>query len=126
MNIGLNTFIVGIGAGLGGASRFLVGYWISSLSSSSFPFGTFIVNILGSFLIGLILENTGLSDSLRYFAAVGFLGGFTTFSAVSFELMSMLRSGQFLLSIAYMFLTCLVGLLACWLGAWVMSKISGY
>mgnify|MGYP003575887448 CR=1 FL=1 len=82
-------FIVFVGAGLGGMMRHGVNVAAARLFGYGFPFGTIIVNVLGSFLMGLLAGyfayRTGLSQHLRLFLTTGILGGFTTFSAFSLD-----------------------------------------
>jgi len=82
-------FIVFVGAGLGGMMRHGVNVAATRLFGYGFPFGTIIVNVLGSFLMGLLAGyfayRTGLSQHLRLFLTTGILGGFTTFSAFSLD-----------------------------------------
>lgn len=92
-------FIIGAGGFVGSVLRYLVSGLAQGLSKSiSFPFGTFAVNLLGCFLIGLLAhlsESEGVfSDSSRAFVFIGILGGFTTFSAFSNETFNLLRDGE--------------------------------
>ncbi|KAF0202928.1 MAG: hypothetical protein FD170_1505 [Bacteroidetes bacterium] len=118
--------VIGSGSFLGGIARFLLSRGIQNSVISSFPFGTFWVNIIGCFLIGLIY---GLSDKgnlsnneLRMFLAVGFCGGFTTFSTFSSENMALLRDGSFLYFSLYAGLSVFLGLLATF-GGHALTKI---
>jgi CrcB protein len=81
---------------------------------------TFMINIAGSFLIGLVYAMSGKSGSMSpaflIFLATGFLGGFTTFSSFSYENMLLMRNGQYLLALTYIFGTILLGLLATFTG----------
>jgi CrcB protein len=118
--------VIGSGSFLGGIARFLLSRGIQNSVISSFPFGTFWVNIIGCFLIGLIY---GLSDrgnlsnnELRMFLTVGFCGGFTTFSTFSSENMALLRDGSFLYFSLYAGLSVFLGLLATF-GGHALTKI---
>ncbi len=118
--------VIGSGSFLGGIARFLLSRGIQNSVISSFPFGTFWVNIIGCFLIGLIY---GLSDKgnltnneLRMFLTVGFCGGFTTFSTFSSENMALLRDGSFLYFSLYAGLSVFLGLLATF-GGHALTKI---
>jgi CrcB protein len=117
---------IGSGSFLGGVARYLLSRGIQNSVISSFPFGTFWVNIIGCFLIGLFY---GLSDKgnlanneLRMFLTVGFCGGFTTFSTFSGENMAMLRDGSFLYFSLYAGLSVFLGLLATF-GGHALTKI---
>jgi CrcB protein len=119
--------IVGSGSFLGGIARYLLSRGIQNSVITSFPMGTFWVNILGCFLIGLIY---GLSDrgtlgnnEMRLFLAVGFCGGFTTFSTFSNENMALLRDGSILYFSLYAGLSVFLGLLATF-GGHALTKIS--
>jgi CrcB protein len=85
---------------LGCLARYFLSGWAYGLLGVSLPYGTLAVNVLGSFLIGLIMEfglrGALLSPDLRVGLAVGFLGGFTTFSSFSYETFRLLESGQLL------------------------------
>jgi CrcB protein len=85
----MGYLIVFFGAGIGGALRHGVNLAASRLLGYGFPFGTFIVNVLGSFLIGLLAGyfafRTGVNQHMRLFLTTGILGGFTTFSTFSLE-----------------------------------------
>jgi fluoride exporter len=95
-----NILVVGIGGGLGSIARFLCQKYISAWHPHPFPFGTFLVNILGCFLIGVFyaLAEKGniLTPEWRLFLTTGICGGFTTFSSFAYENVSLLRSGDFL------------------------------
>lgn len=99
-------FIAIFGA-LGCVSRYLLSGWINSFFGGVIPYGTFAVNVLGAFLIGLILEcslhSAFLSPELRMGLTVGFLGGFTTFSAFSYETVRLMENGLFPQAVLYVF-----------------------
>lgn len=84
------------------------------------PIGTFLVNILGSFLIGLILayalKNQSFSDNYKLLLATGFCGGFTTFSALSNETFIMLKANNIIGALVYIMATCIFGVLSTFLG----------
>ncbi|SDC06008.1 fluoride efflux transporter CrcB [Williamwhitmania taraxaci] len=112
--------IIGTGSFIGGVSRFITARYIQSAVLSGFPYGTFVVNILGCFLIGLffgISERTSfMSTELRIFLTVGFCGGFTTFSSFTYENVSMLKDGNFFYVAMYTGLSVFLGLMATYLG----------
>jgi len=100
--------------------RYLVSGWTYDLLGRWLPYGTLAVNILGSFLLGLIMEgslrSTLLPPAIRIGVTVGFLGGFTTFSTFSYETYRLLEDGSLLQAGANMLLNLLVCLVGVWLG----------
>ncbi len=104
----------------GGLARYYLSGWIYSLLGRAFPYGTFAVNIIGAYLIGLIMElglrSTMLSDTLRIGLTVGFMGGLTTFSTFSYETFKLLEDGQVVTAFANVLASVAVCLLCTWLG----------
>ena len=90
--------LVGLGGGIGSITRYLCQKWFAANYPHPFPWGTFVVNLIGCFLIGVIYaaseKSAVLSPQTRLFLATGFCGGFTTFSTFAFENMNLLRSGD--------------------------------
>ena len=113
-------FIIGSGSFIGGVSRYLTSRFIQNSIVSSFPFGTFVVNILGCFLIGLFygLSERGniMTAEWRMFLTVGFCGGFTTFSTFANENIALIRESDFFYFALYAGLSLFIGLLATYLG----------
>ncbi len=91
----LSMLLVALGGAGGCMLRFLAVRLVMRLNPSVFPLGTMFVNILGSLLIGYVLAKFGSDHSARAFIATGLLGGFTTFSAFSWDAMQMLERGAF-------------------------------
>ena len=112
--------VIGTGGFIGSVSRFLASKYIQNLMFSSFPWGTFAVNITGCFLIGLfygISERGGfLTAEWRLFLTVGFCGGYTTFSTFAQENLGMIRDGEFYYFLLYTGLSIFLGLTATYLG----------
>jgi fluoride exporter len=104
----------------GGLTRFYLSGWVYTLLGRTFPFGTLAVNIIGAYLIGLIMEigmrSTLISDTVRLGLTVGFLGGLTTFSTFSYETFSLLEDGRFLTAFVNIIASVAVCLLFTWLG----------
>jgi CrcB protein len=113
-------FIIGSGSFFGGVARFLTSRFIQNNLISSFPYGTFIVNILGCFLIGLfygISEKENLmNNEWRMFLTIGFCGGFTTFSTFANENIALLRDGNIFYFALYTSLSVFLGILATYSG----------
>ena len=112
---------VAVGAMLGANLRYLVGIWAADRWGTDFPYGTLLINVSGSFAIGLVLsflgERVGISPLWRLFFATGFLGGYTTFSAYSWEVLSLADQGAWLRAGAYIIGSNVLGFVGVWLGA---------
>ena len=108
-----NIILVGIGGSAGSVLRYLISQFFKT---NHYPISTFIINIIGSFIIGvamaLSLKYAGFNDNWKALIATGFCGGFTTFSAFSYENVTMLQQGKFTLSLFYIFSSIILGLLA--------------
>src|SRR6202162_3779776 len=82
-------WVVGLVWFIGSIARFWLGGYISNRMGARFPYGTFVINVTGSFLIGLVVtllaERTHWNPNLRYLIPIGFIGGYTTFSTFEFE-----------------------------------------
>lgn len=108
--------LVFIGGGLGAVSRFLVTTALAG-KLANFPLGTLTANFFGSLLMGLVLGIlAGRFDSIRLFVAVGFLGGFTTFSSFSAETLTLIQNGQIFAAAANVIVSVVAGLGACAVG----------
>ena len=114
--------LVFIGGGTGSVARFLISKYLNN-EISPIPYGTLTVNILGSFLIGIVLglaiKNNILSQNAVLFLATGFCGGFTTFSTFAYENHILLQSNNFVSFFIYSLLTFIIGFLLVFLGMWI-------
>lgn len=115
----MQTLYVGVFGALGCLARYFFSSWIHTFAAGPLPFGTLAVNILGSLVIGLLmggdLHHPLLGGNLRIGLAVGFLGGFTTFSTFSYETVRLMESG----SVGAAFFNVLLNVVLCLLAAWV-------
>ena len=114
-----NLLLVAAGGALGTSLRYFTSIFFKYFFYYSFV-GTLVVNVLGSFLIGLfiyLIQNKSLSqDLIRYFFIVGVLGSYTTFSAFSFETIDLLTNNKLLLSFIYIILSLVLCLIAAYVG----------
>lgn len=121
----LQFFVVFLGGGLGSCSRYFISKMISSEFQTLFPLGTFTVNVVGCFIIGVVvglIERFQLHPSLTLFLATGFCGGFTTFSSFSYENYLLLRNQEYLLGLAYAFMSLFWGFAATFLAIFMIRK----
>ncbi len=111
---------VAAGGAIGAVLRLVVGRGMFYLMGSEFPWGTLVVNILGSFLVGLFVEILSLRFSLSHewqgFIIIGVFGGFTTFSAFSLEVSLMIEKGDFSTAALYGLVSMFIGVLALFIG----------
>ncbi|MGC9080815.1 fluoride efflux transporter CrcB [Sulfurihydrogenibium sp.] len=112
--------VLAFGGAVGTIGRYLVGVYSAKLLGTNFPYGTLIVNVLGSFIIGffmiIFLEKLSLDPIWRLFVAVGFCGGFTTMSSFSFETLMLLSDGEYLKAFLNVFLNVFLSLGSAFLG----------
>jgi len=117
---------VALGGGLGAAARYLTSEW-AGRQLGSFPYGTMIVNIAGSLLMGLVigwlLSKSAGSENLKLFLATGFLGGFTTFSAFSLDAMNLLEAKSYGAFSAYVGGSVILAILALMIGLIIARKL---
>ncbi len=112
---------VATGSALGGVSRYGVGLLAARLLGSGFPWGTLLINIAGSFIIGLFAA-VSASPELRIFVMVGFCGGFTTFSSFSLQTMALLQAGEWLTGGVYILSSVALCLAGVFLGYWLATR----
>ena len=121
---------VALGSALGGVARYWCSGIIANLVGETFPWGTLIVNVMGSFLIGLIATVSGtdgrfiISAEARQFLMVGILGGFTTFSSFSLQTLTLARDGQWLLVGANVVGSVVLCLIMVWAGHMLATMIN--
>ncbi|MCH8685991.1 fluoride efflux transporter CrcB [Pedomonas mirosovicensis] len=118
--------LVALGGSIGATGRYLLGKAAFALVGGAFPWGTLAANVLGGLLMGILTEVLALrggSEALRLFLAVGVLGGFTTFSSYSLEVVLMLEKGQLSTAALYAAGSVLASVLALFCGLWLMRTV---
>jgi len=117
--------LVGLGGGIGTIGRYLVQKWVNGVYQQSFPLATFLINITGCFLIGVLYalaeKSNVLSPQSRLLLITGLCGGFTTFSTFAFENTVLLRTGDIITFILYAAGSVIIGILAVYLGSWLFK-----
>lgn len=117
---------VALGAAIGANARFWIGELFKARVDHPFPWATFTINVLGSFLIGLaVVILADRPAQWHLFVVVGLLGGFTTFSAFSIENVRLLQSGKVLETLMYSVGSCAVGVIVAWAGVRLASHFVG-
>ncbi|MBB15046.1 fluoride efflux transporter CrcB [Candidatus Poribacteria bacterium] len=119
-------FLIAIGGSLGANARYWLGILVEHYLGGEFPYATFIVNITGSFLLGMFLtlvstRYLSLNQGYQWAISVGFLGSYTTFSAFKYETMMLAETGNHLGALMNTGLSIFVGLIAVWLGVRICS-----
>lgn len=118
-----NIFLVAIGGASGSVLRYLIHLLVAKKTVSSFPYQTFIVNIIGCLLIGLLVgylvKNQAQNETLKLLLITGFCGGFTTFSAFGLENLTMIQNQNYQLAFTYTSLSFILGVLAVGFGIFI-------
>lgn len=116
----MRYLIVGLGGFLGAVARFWVGGLVYDRMGTRFPYGTFVVNCTGCFLLGITMailtERTHLSPNWRYLIPIGFIGGYTTFSSFEYETLMAMRDGALITGLLNIGLSVGLGLICVWVG----------
>lgn len=124
----MNYLLVSAGAAIGGALRYGISSYIQRHIFVIFPYGTLFVNVVGSFILGIIMfylnEKELIGNDFRLFLSVGFCGGFTTFSTFSYETLNLFRDSEFGLAIYNVLLNVILCLVGIYL-AYLISKLIG-
>jgi len=118
--------LIALGGSLGALARYGVSFWIQERASGALPYGTFIVNMTGCLVMGLVMtrlnEGGEVSVNWRFFVPVGFIGAYTTFSSFEFETFRLIQQGLPLAGLVYVVSSLILGYLALWLGV-VMARV---
>ena len=119
----MNWLAVAIGGALGSVVRYALSSWIFDITSHKFPYATLIVNVAGSFVMGIlfvvIVERAALPAEMRSLLMIGFIGAFTTFSAFSLDALGLWQNGHVLMSVIYMITTVILCLVAISTAIWL-------
>jgi CrcB protein len=128
---GMGAYLwVGLGSALGGMARHWIGVAAGKYAGMAFPWGTLVINVLGSFIIGLFFTLTGpdgrfdATANAKLFVMVGLCGGFTTFSAFSLQTLGLMQDGEWLRAGANVVASVVLCLLAVWLGHLVAAALN--
>lgn len=123
----MQILTVALGGALGAVSRFCIGNIVSKCLGKALPYGTFLINIVGCFFMGLLMtviaERQLLPSAWRLFLCVGFLGGFTTFSSFGYETFNLINNGKLLEALGYAGGSVVLGLLAAVIGVYIGRAI---
>ena len=119
--------VISLGGILGANARYLVSLYIAERFGTAFPYGTFLINVTGSLVIGFFLtlatERLPIDPLWRLFFATGFLGAYTTFSTYTYEAALLLRAGEYGPALVYLFGSVLVGMLGVFAGMLAAERI---
>ena len=119
----MNWLAVAIGGALGSVARYALSSWIFDITSHKFPYATLIVNVAGSFVMGIlfvvVVERAALPAEMRSLLMIGFIGAFTTFSAFSLDALGLWQNGHVLMSVIYMITTVILCLVAISIAIWL-------
>src|ERR1017187_2631715 len=122
----LRLLMVAAGGGIGSLMRYLVGTAIMQRYGGRLPLGTFVINVTGSFLIGLLMtlltERFAPHPNWRLLLVAGFLGGYTTFSSFEYETFQTARGGGHWVALAYVAGSVILGYAGVWLGVLLASR----
>jgi CrcB protein len=123
----VNYLIIGVGGFMGAIIRYILGVWIGQKWGKSFPLGTFVINVSGSFLIGLIMtlltEKLMVNPQWRLLLVVGFLGAYTTFSTFEYETGNLLKDGEWMFAAMNVVLSVFLGFAALKIGEVIAKSI---
>jgi|TARA_B110000977_G_scaffold43229_1_gene58613 CrcB protein len=119
----MNWIAVAVGGALGAMARYAISTWIFQVSSHKFPYATLTVNVLGSFVMGIlfvvIIERSALPVEMRSLWMIGFLGAFTTFSTFSLDALGLWQNGHLFMALLYVLATVVLCLLAISSSIWL-------
>jgi CrcB protein len=118
--------LIAAGGSMGAITRYKVSGWVLARTGPRFPWGTLLINVTGSFILGflgtLVLERFIVSRTWYYLGAIGFLGAYTTYSTFSYETIRLILDGSLLRALANAFVSVGLGIVAAWIGV-VLGRV---
>jgi CrcB protein len=125
----LSYIAVFVGGGIGAVLRYIVSLISTKVFGTGFPVGTFIINIVGSLFLGFVAalaaSRNDVNHNVVVFFTIGVAGGFTTFSTFSYESLTLMRKGQVLDCMGYLFMSPVMGFMAVYLGSYLGKLYNG-
>lgn len=122
----MEYFAIGLGGMFGANARYLIGGWVTRRLGFMFPWGTFLINISGSLVLGFFVAYLLKHPTYHYprlFFVVGFLGAYTTFSTFSVESLQLIQNGRVVLAFSYILGSAALGVLGAWSGFMLGQRI---
>lgn len=127
MNIWRTLLLIGLGGGIGSIGRYLTALYVQKYYAGIFPLATLIINVSGSFLIGILFgcmeRYQWTTPDLKFLFIIGFCGGYTTFSAFAMENVNLMQTNHTAVAFAYIGLSVMLGLAATWAGLSLVKVI---
>jgi CrcB protein len=123
----LKYLVVGIGGFIGANARFIVAQWAAQRWGTAFPYGTFIINITGCFILGLfatLMLRFAWNDNWRLLIAIGFVGAYTTFSTFEYDTLQLAAQNQWSRALVNILGSVLLGFIAAYLGVAVARLVA--
>ena len=125
----IELIAIALGGAIGAVARFSLGQWIGDTLGTEFPWGILLINVLGSFAIGILfvtlVEQAQSNAVFRSFLIVGFLGAFTTFSTFSLQTLALFETGRFIAALTYVFGSVTLSLGAVAAGVLIARQLTG-
>ncbi len=121
------ALLIGLGGFLGANARYWIGGWVEAYAAGTFPAATFVINVSGSLLLGLLMSGfeVGIvSQPVRLALGVGFLGAYTTFSTFTHEALRLIESGHLATALWYTLSSVLAGIAACFAGLLIGRQLT--
>jgi CrcB protein len=118
--------LVAVGGAFGAVARFVLGNLVAGFLGYRWPWGTFVVNVSGCFVIGLFLtlttERYAVAEAWRYVVPIGFVGGYTTFSSYQYETLKLVEQGAWPRALSYVLASTVAGFASVWAATWIARQ----